>query len=123
MAEHTPGPWNPGRSDMGTVVDNHLSKWIYAGDQYVAVASGRIAGPWDEVMANARLIAAAPDLLAACKAMLPLCRCGGTGHLERRKYDAASGEMEWDGFDDCPHCKAARNAIRMAEGTDQAAGE
>jgi hypothetical protein len=52
---------------MATVVDGVKSKWVYAGDQYVAVASGRIDGGWDEVMANARLIAAAPALLAACR--------------------------------------------------------
>jgi hypothetical protein len=50
---------------MGTLVDGVSSKWIYAGDQYVAVASGRIDGDWDEVMANARLIAASPRLLEA----------------------------------------------------------
>lgn len=55
---------------MSTIVDGVASKWVYAGDQYVAVASGRIAGGWSEVMANARLIAAAPGLLAACKVAL-----------------------------------------------------
>jgi hypothetical protein len=65
-AEHTPGPWTAGRPDRATIVDGVDSKWIYdARDQYVAVASGLIDGPWDEVMANARLIAAAPDMLAA----------------------------------------------------------
>jgi hypothetical protein len=53
---------------MQTSVDGYSSKWIYDGkDQYVAVASGRIDGTWEEVMANAHLIAAAPDLLAALR--------------------------------------------------------
>ena len=65
----TPGPWVAGRPDMATIVDGIDSKWIYApNDQYCAVASGRIDGEWDEVMANAQLIAAArtalPDLLS-----------------------------------------------------------
>ena len=72
-AKHTPGPWVAGRADMSTLVDGVQSKWVYGGEQseqYVAVASGLIKGPWDEVMANARLIAAAPDLLAASQALL-----------------------------------------------------
>jgi hypothetical protein len=46
MTEHTPGPWK---------ADD--SKWIYAGDTYVAMTIGR------NDAANAHLIAAAPDLL------------------------------------------------------------
>ena len=66
---YTPGPWKAGRSDMATIVDGVASKWIYAGDQYVAVASGRIDGDWDQVIANSQLIAAAPDLLEALQIM------------------------------------------------------
>lgn len=63
----TPGPWQAGRADMATLVDGVGSKWIYdSRDQYVAVASGRIDGDWQEVMANAHLIASAPDLYAVC---------------------------------------------------------
>lgn len=62
-AMHTPGPWRAGRSDMSTIVDGFDSKWIYAGDKHVAVASGHDIEEWNEVMANAHLIAAAPDLL------------------------------------------------------------
>lgn len=66
----TAGPWVAGRSDMATIVDGFDSKWVYSGEQYVAVASGRIEGSWDEVMANAHLIAAAPDLYEALKAFV-----------------------------------------------------
>lgn len=61
----TIGPWKAGRADMATLVDGVSSKWVYAGDLYVAVASGLASEDWDEVMANAHLIAAAPDLYAA----------------------------------------------------------
>lgn len=64
---HTPGPWEPGRPDMATLIDGVDSKWIYAGDKYVAVASGMDVKDWEEVMANARPIAKAPELLAALK--------------------------------------------------------
>lgn len=80
---HTKGPWHAGRPDMATVVDGFQSKWIYAGEQYVAVASGRIDGPWDEVMANAYLIAAAPSLLSAVAAFLRTLSPGREG----RDYD------------------------------------
>lgn len=60
----TPGPWHAGREDMATIVDGYDSKWIYAGNTYIAVSSGMQVG-WDEVMANARLIAAAPELYEA----------------------------------------------------------
>lgn len=64
----TPGPWAAGRGDMQTYIDGVPSKWIYAGEQYVAVASGKINGSWGEVMANARFIAAARDLVPALAA-------------------------------------------------------
>lgn len=50
---------------MATIVDGYESKWVYAGDKYVAIASGHDINNWDEIVANARLIAAAPDLLEA----------------------------------------------------------
>ena len=56
------GPWEAGRPDMATIVDGVSSKWIYSGNTYVAVASGRASEDWDVIMNNARLIAAAPDL-------------------------------------------------------------
>ena len=68
--KYTPGPWETGRPDMATLVEGVDSKWIYAGDIYIAVASGCASENWDEVMANARLIAAAPELLAACELVL-----------------------------------------------------
>ena len=88
----TPGPWKAGRPDMATIVDGVESKWIYAGEQYCAVASGRIDGEWSEVMANAQLIAysrtALPALVKAFREALPIlegpateCMC----HLETRK--------------------------------------
>ncbi len=64
MAEHTPGPW--------TVSDTHPSDgwmgWnVKGGRAYIcAVVDG--CQSVDENYANACLIAAAPDLLAACEA-------------------------------------------------------
>lgn len=87
--KHTPGPWAAGRPDMATIVDGVDSKWIYDGDdQYVAVASGRIGGEWSEVTANAHLIAAAPDLLAACRICIEICEEGDTGAPFKRVVEA-----------------------------------
>lgn len=54
----TPGPWVAGRGDVATIVDGYESKWIYAKDRYLAIASGYEIPNWEEVMANARFIAA-----------------------------------------------------------------
>lgn len=56
MSEHTPGPW--GVHDLG----------IYADGICVAVCDAGIA--IEQEMANARLIAAAPDLLEAIERLL-----------------------------------------------------
>ena len=60
-AKHTPGPWRPARSrDYGWLVN--------AATGCVALArSGSVEARDDATEANARLIAAAPDLLAALK--------------------------------------------------------
>lgn len=101
MSKHTPGPWKAGRPDMGTLVDGVESKWIYAGGKYVAVASGRVSDDWFEIMANARLIAAAPELLDALKLCAAVC---------------AGETMHKDGL--IKALDTALAAIAKAEGTD-----
>lgn len=68
--KHTPGPWrygapwdkpNGGRTIFGRHVDEYIAD-VYAGHH----ADDSVDGPRGE--ANARLIAAAPDLLAALEA-------------------------------------------------------
>lgn len=66
----TPGPWVAGRADVATVEHGVDSKWVYAASGFhVALASGLATQSWDETMANARLIAAAPDLLDTVDAL------------------------------------------------------
>jgi hypothetical protein len=57
MSKHTPGPWHYAECQMGTPFVDTES----VGDLLAA------ALPLDEEKANAHLIAAAPDLLAACE--------------------------------------------------------
>ena len=60
-ATHTPGPWTAACNDIIATAND--------GRAFVGrIAGRRIASEND---ANARLIAAAPDLLTACKAALP----------------------------------------------------
>lgn len=62
MSKHTPGPW--------VVWDEAraIHRWCIAKENGYSVASAEPVGPWvtpEEADANARLIAAAPDLLDA----------------------------------------------------------
>ena len=79
-ASHTAGPWKAGRADMATLVDNVDSKYIYGPGEKptpVAIAHGRASDDWAVIMANARLIAASPDLLKAAKRALSTFRAQG----------------------------------------------
>lgn len=91
---HAPGPW--------TLIDRGMPV-IVAGEGTVAVLStGTLAGPYtdDRLNANARLIAAAPDLLVALTELLTLYL-----QFENANFDTAKAT-----FDN------ARAAIRKAEG-------
>ena len=70
-AQHTPGPWTMDRGTPLVVMDRRGA--------YVAQCDGISAtiGSTEEMIANANLIAAAPDLLAALKAIVGECD-GGT---------------------------------------------
>jgi hypothetical protein len=57
---HTPGPWRAGEGD-----ESHL---VFMGEE--AIADTWLRGDCGDAEANARLIAAAPDLLVACKEAL-----------------------------------------------------
>ena len=59
MKKHTNGPW------LITTIDGDDCLMVGGGDGSDVVADIRTDRPEDEVEANARLIAAAPDLLAA----------------------------------------------------------
>jgi hypothetical protein len=73
MSTHTPGPWVV--RHFPTARGGTMAAWILDAlpDQdgkVIANAIATAAGTNEDMDANARLIAAAPDLLAACEAIL-----------------------------------------------------
>ena len=91
--QHTPGPWHVTGDEHGTMITDNTGEQI---------ALWPPQGGTVEQCANARLISAAPDLLAALRAML------ATVHDEERD-DATVAAVA-----------AARAAIATATGESQA---
>lgn len=81
MAQHTPGPWY--RSTSGRYIRYDMPPMTGANVCDLDV----FGGPPDEAEANARLIAAAPDLLAACK-LVVACYKGTTAHEQVPAWEA-----------------------------------
>ncbi len=67
MSEHTPGPWEWDS-------DGHIYREPWTEEADPAICKVNIHVSSGE--ANARLIAAAPDLLAACIEFVRKCECG-----------------------------------------------
>ncbi len=81
MSKHTPAPWSVQKSEdcMGRKLDD-MVRWVITADDHGLWIS---TGPtWDpehaeESEANARLIAAAPEMLAALNAAVKAIEHGG----------------------------------------------
>ena len=86
--KHTPGPWEVEDND------GYGGTFIYA----TGVTTAEVVGDSAEAIANALLIAAAPELLEALKALADDHEFGATGAVRQ------------------DHLKAARTAIAKAEG-------
>ena len=101
-AKHTPGPWVSKawqwvESTTGTrIAKTHDARWTSIS--------------LDEAAANARLIAAAPDLLAAAKGLDLTCLCDVLNPCSLSKTD-----KHWGGGEKCGPCKMVA-AIARAEG-------
>lgn len=90
MSSHTPGPWRT----EGGCLSHRVEIWTNTGWQ---------VGTWDDethnICSNARLIAAAPDLLAACEALVDACDNGSRSAIEcaeiaRAAIAKAKGEAQ-----------------------------
>jgi hypothetical protein len=102
MSAHTPGPWHVERDGDETMVwsgrTEQQAQWAIA--DVCGTASGIVGLRLGEGIANARLIAAAPDLLAALKAIAA---------IQYNRLDAEQGELS-------QHVEIAKAAIAKAEG-------
>jgi hypothetical protein len=82
--KHTPGPWKINEDRFLACTEDEFFKNVYGSNGY---ACGRAYGETrEECEANARLIAAAPDLLDACKHLNAVCfdfaECNANGKTE-----------------------------------------
>lgn len=103
MSNHTPGPWtirvptNP--KDYEASLDVGISGVVYGEEKIIAEAFGQAShAGYPPAMANARLIASAPELLKVLRELVRI-HLGGLSPLE-------SSLPAWD---------AARAAIAQAE--------
>ncbi len=102
MSKHTPGPWAYRPSN-----DGHFIAGVGENSGYLAEV--RQCRSKQDIRADARLIAAAPELLAALRGMLAIVNeSGGVAG-----YHLNGNTAEWDEFDEVD---AARAAIAKAEG-------
>ena len=106
-AAHTPGPWRATSRNIENVA-NWASRIPFAIEIEVGHSVAPIADVCDQpaAEANARLIAAGPDLLAACKSMI---------EWDDREKDHAVDFSARMALCDAAF-KAARAAIAKAEG-------
>ena len=99
MSEHTPGPWcffpggDSGDESFGVPPDPDMIAHYYNEPSRAFVCIATLASPsyWDrdsgkhiwtgELRANGNLIAAAPDLLAACETALVMIQVLGGDHM------------------------------------------
>ena len=77
--KHTPGPW---KECLGKIVADNGSKY---GTVTIAHYYNDHIGIRDEASANAALIAAAPELLRACTALLALSSTKGKANIKLSK--------------------------------------
>ena len=107
MGKHTPGPWH---SENNTTV--------LAGNKVIAYVQASLEQghkpTYEQGNANAALIASAPELLAALKAILPVYK----DWTEDGGHDPSVGI---DATADWARIEAAEAAIAKAEGADQPA--
>lgn len=97
MSKTTPGPWRTGEK---------VPQAVYAGEDIICLCDSMSELSHGEEAANARLIAAAPELLEALQAILPIAE-------EYRKGGEYSGSAD---IRDWPEITCARAAIAKATG-------
>ncbi|MDH4743138.1 hypothetical protein OMP43_03795 [Sphingomonas sp. CBMAI 2297] len=93
--EHTPGPWSTANDDGGngllSVTMGHDKAWMH----FNPSVSSFGYDPTEEMRANARLIAAAPELLEALENAEVLCTaCVARDRTETKRRPHSTGAKE-----------------------------
>jgi hypothetical protein len=102
MNNHTPGPWRR------NVAGHNEDSWRIVSESKATGYIAFIPPEHEDAEANSRLIAAAPDLLAALRAAVEYLGCALAGaNLKATGYDREAGVEEY---------QAALAAIAKAEG-------
>ncbi len=128
MSTHTPGPWIIEENDSQPFVCNAMNADAPYGTVFasrVMLADGGIIAlvqftdPDNEVedRANARVISAAPDLLAACKVALRMMREHGHTHDAPKQHPDYDILDQFDTGLSSPLSAVLEAAIAKAEGT------
>ncbi len=95
--KHTPGPWymEANEAELYYEVNGEMQKMIAIGtakDESPILAY--VPTTWDEDKANARLIAAAPELLEACKGVMDMLDGEFPGHPMSERVRKAIAKAE-----------------------------
>jgi hypothetical protein len=96
MRKHTKGPWKiDGKTELCITDVDDISRFI--GSASIMGAGNNYAEAYEEAKANARLMAAAPDLLDALEAMIDsgeiaYCYSSPLVILAKKAIDKALGE-------------------------------
>lgn len=107
MSKHTPGPWVVGRNNLPPEVMERLKKRSPLLEEYV---NKRVEAEWEAREAKLEaLLTAAPELLEALEAVLPVAEAWANEALGGGE-DSSKFEQELDAFE------KARAAIKKAKG-------
>ena len=94
---HTPGPWQVSPASVNTPFSAHSLAVIRREGGYIARAIHRPGTFRPEAEANARLIAAAPDLLATSEEMMSMLEDQGS-HIVMEGLTATMRQRQVDAF-------------------------
>jgi hypothetical protein len=119
MTKHTPGPWNVGKSNGNKMTVICLDPEQSAGTA-IAFTVSRDKRSLEQCEADARLIAAAPELLEELEKYVKACDlCDGYGIIEYQPSGIdgylPTGDANFV-TEDCPRCAKASAVIAKAKG-------
>lgn len=122
MTKHTPGPWIVSRQSQSTILKAITIRG--GGDRIARVVVPIATQSISECESNARLIAAAPDLLEACQMFAEWLRREDSG-FDHKTHDRKTpeGEAAWRDwfYENLRICSLAQEQARAA--INKATGE